>query len=282
MLLYQTLHRCSSVVLSLLSHCPKRQLSSLRVKRDRANSLVMADISWKSITALVLCCIALVTLASIPEGHDTIAKIFTDVHGMGNLGKLIFMLLYVEAMLLGFPISVLDLALVFLYTWQEAYIMAWFGSMLAATVCYLNSRFLFRASTDEMMKSRPILAALHKTLHDNPWKYIILLRLIYVPGFVMNYGLPAIGVEFFPYIASEMIVRTPSIAWHIVLGINGKSLRDSIAIWHFTDKSLTILAVIVGLSLLGLIGLFKLTKAVMHEVMLNSEAAQPNSSESHK
>jgi uncharacterized membrane protein YdjX (TVP38/TMEM64 family) len=207
---------------------------------------------------------------SFPSTHETIAHIFADVYSMGDLGVLVFILLYVEAMLLGFPITVLDLALVFLYPWDQAYLMAWFGSLLAAVVVYFNSKFLFRASAGELMQERPFLAALHKTLHNNPWKYVVLLRLIYLPGFVMNYGLPAIGVDLVPYIASEMLVRTFSIAWHIVLGVNGKSLRDSIAVWHFNDKSLTILSVILGLSALGLVGLWRLTRTVMQEVMQHS------------
>mmetsp|Transcript_16952 Transcript_16952/g.30464 ORF Transcript_16952/g.30464 Transcript_16952/m.30464 type:complete len:239 (+) Transcript_16952:3381-4097(+) len=226
----------------------------------------MADYSWRSVSVVVLCSVILVTLASVPAGHEVVAEIFTDIHGMGELGRVVFLLLYVEAMLIGFPITVLDIALVFLYPWQEAYLMAWFGCLMAASVVYLNSRFLFRASTDQLMKENQTLAAVHKVLERNPWKYIILLRLIYLPGFIMNYGLPAIGVHYIPYIASEMIVRTPSIAWHILLGINGKSLRDSIAIWQFSDKSLTILLVIIGLSALGLFGLWKLTRAVMQEV----------------
>ena len=141
---------------------------------------------------------------AIPETMHFVVRLVLRVHSMGVAGLLVFFACYPVALAVGFPVSLLDMVVGFLYPWVLALLVVWVGKTVGCAVCYCIVRWLFADAFQFWAHKVSILRALTHLLHLRPWKYSFLFRLIYLPTTLKNYGLAALRTPFLPYFLSSV------------------------------------------------------------------------------
>ena len=141
---------------------------------------------------------------------------------LGMPGVIAFAGVYVVAVVLLAPVWPLSIAAGLAFgVWGIPLVIV--SATMGASLAFLVARFLVRRRVADLMRRRPVLEAIDKTVTDEGWKVVVLLRLSpLVPFNLQNYFLGATDIGFFPYLVATFFGMMPGAAAYVYLGILGR------------------------------------------------------------
>lgn len=142
---------------------------------------------------------------------------------LGAWGPLVFVLVYVLAVLLLLPGSVLTMAAGALFGLALGTATVSLSATLAAALGFLIARYLARERIVRRLQSSPRFAALDRAVAEGGWKIVALLRLSpAVPFNVQNYIYGLTGIRFWPYVLTSWLTMLPGTLLYVYLGHLGR------------------------------------------------------------
>ncbi len=158
----------------------------------------------------------------VPVGPALI-ELETWVAGLGPWGPVVFGLIYVAAVVLLVPASVLTLIAGALFGLGVGTIVVSLSSTLGAALSFLIARYLARDAIARRLSQTPRFAAIDRAIAENGWKIVAMLRLSpAVPFNIQNYLYGLTGIRFWPYVLTSWIAMLPGTFLYVYLGHAGR------------------------------------------------------------
>jgi uncharacterized membrane protein YdjX (TVP38/TMEM64 family) len=178
--------------------------------------------SFRPRTAVALW--VLVVLAALVAGRALdapalLVRALEWIRGLGPLGAVIFVLLYVLATVLFLPGSILSLGAGAVFGVVKGGIMVSVSATLGATAAFLVGRYLAREWVTRKVEGHPRFAALDEALAREGWKVVALMRLSpVVPFNLLNYVFGVTRVRLRDYVLASWIGMMPGGIMYVYLG----------------------------------------------------------------
>jgi uncharacterized membrane protein YdjX (TVP38/TMEM64 family) len=234
--------------------------------------------AWKALCPVLVLVLIVCTIGGAfmyPPSFHYISKLFLHVYAMGDEGALIFFLAYPISMAVGFPVTVLDITVGFLYSWKLAFPISWAGKAAGCALCYCIAGCMLQTTFQAWAQNHPFLRKLSIVMRRYPWKYCFLLRIIYIPGAVKNYGLAALQVPFIPYFFSSVSITFFNSMWQVTLGREGKTLYQAMNV-SLSPQEIGFLIVAGAISLAAIVILVLYTHRVLKNIDDVTELREPH------
>jgi uncharacterized membrane protein YdjX (TVP38/TMEM64 family) len=172
------------------------------------------------------------------------------IKGLGLLGPVVFVLLYVIATVLLIPGSALTLAAGAIFGLWVGAATVIVGANLGALCSFLLAKTKLRAKVSEWAAANPKFAALDRAIGQNGFKMVTLTRLS--PAFpftLLNYLLGVTSVKTIPYVLANSLGMLPATFLYVYFGsLAGDTLTGaasgSASTWQFVLKIVGLLATI--------------------------------------
>lgn len=227
---------------------------------------------------LILAAIAVVGLlvASrlLPVG-EYLRQVLEGVRGLGPLGGVLFVLLYIVSTVLFFPGSVLTIGAgaVFGLAWGFAVVSA--GSTLGAVAAFLVGRFVARDAVARKIAGNERFAAIDRAVGREGFKIVLLTRLSPVfPFNLLNYAYGLTTVQFWPYVLASWIGMMPGGLLYVYLGTAAGDLAGAGSgegnAWSLALKLVGLAATIAVTVLIT-----RVARRALREATEGAAAAQP-------
>jgi uncharacterized membrane protein YdjX (TVP38/TMEM64 family) len=142
----------------------------------------------------------------------------------GVWGGVLYGAVYVVAVLLFVPGSVLTIGagLVFGLLWGTVIVSI--ASTVAAALAFLIARYVARRRVEALAKRNEKFRAIDQAVCEQGWKVVALLRLSpLVPFSVSNYLYGLTPVSFGPYVLASWIAMLPATVLYVWLGAAGRA-----------------------------------------------------------
>lgn len=183
-----------------------------------------AKIRWVALVVVGLSILALARVVPVQELLDSVQH---WLDGLGPLGIVVFVAVYVLAALMFVPGSVLTAAsgALFGLVWGTAAVSA--ASTIAAAIAFLIARHLARDAVERKAATNPRFRAVDRAIGQGGWRIIALLRLSpAIPFSLGNYLFGLTPVRFWPYVVASWLAMLPGTFLYVYLGYVGrKGLR---------------------------------------------------------
>jgi uncharacterized membrane protein YdjX (TVP38/TMEM64 family) len=177
---------------------------------------------WVGLALLV---VAVAGAAFVLPVGDWITVFEHWIRGLGFWGVAIFALLFVATTVVLAPDWPLSIAGGFVYGfWALPVVLV--AATVAATLAFLAGRYLLRDRVRRFLVGRPKLAAIDRTVAEDGWKIVALLRLSpAVPFNLQNYLFGVTAVPLLDYVAATAVGIVPASAFYVYLGALGNAAR---------------------------------------------------------
>ncbi len=175
---------------------------------------------WGCITliAVIFCQIQFGLITKIPT-------LIEYIESLGNVGKCLFVLVYVLACICLIPGSPLTLGAGATFGFWNGLLLVSIGSTLGATAAFLISRYLARGFIEKKINESHKFSAMDMAISREGWKIIFLARLSpIIPFFLLNYALGLTKIRLVAYIISSWAGMIPSTVAYTYLGSLGKTI----------------------------------------------------------
>jgi uncharacterized membrane protein YdjX (TVP38/TMEM64 family) len=141
------------------------------------------------------------------------------VRGLGTIGALVYIFVYIAAAVLMFPASLLTLAAGFLYGPLWGTLLVSPTSVLAATLAFLLGRSVAREWIKHRIETNPRFSAVDAAVGENGAKVVFLLRLSPIfPFTLLNYSLGLTRVRLRDFILASFVGMLPGTFLYVYLG----------------------------------------------------------------
>ena len=169
------------------------------------------------------------------------------IDGMGALGGVLYGAVYVVAVLLFVPGSVLTIGagLVFGLLWGTVIVSV--AANVAAALGFLIARHLARGRVQKLAKTNKRFGAIDAAIREKGWKVVVLLRLSpLVPYSLSNYLYGLTSVRFGPYVLASWAGMLPGTVLYVYLGVAGRAAagRRSAGEWALLAAGLVATAAV--------------------------------------
>jgi uncharacterized membrane protein YdjX (TVP38/TMEM64 family) len=152
-----------------------------------------------------------------------VQELFRDalawISGLGPLGPIMFIGLYIVACVLLLPGAILTLGAGAIFGFVQGAVAASVGATLGATCAFLIGRYLARDWVARRVAGNPRFAAMDEAVAREGWKIVLLTRLSPVfPFNVLNYafGLTRVGLR--DYFLASWLGMIPGMFMYVYLG----------------------------------------------------------------
>ncbi len=173
-------------------------------------------IKWASV-ALVALSILLI-LRRLPLG-PVVQALEEWVAALGVWGPVVFVVLYVVAVVFVFPASPLTLAAGALFGLAGGIAVASVGSTTGAALAFLVARYLARDRVAKWVECYPRFAAIDRAVGAGGWKIVAMLRLSpAVPFNLQNYLYGLTRIRFWPCVLTSWVAMLPGTFLYVYLG----------------------------------------------------------------
>lgn len=179
---------------------------------------------WRWIV-LVLAAAALIVASRVLPMGDWLRLFQTWVAGQGPWGGVLYGAVYVFAVLLFVPGSVLTIGagLIFGLLWGTVIVSA--ASTTAAAAAFLIARYLARDRVEALARRNEKFGAIDRAIREKGWRVVALLRLSpLVPFSLSNYLYGLTPVAFGPYVLASWIAMLPATLVYVWIGAAGKAV----------------------------------------------------------
>jgi uncharacterized membrane protein YdjX (TVP38/TMEM64 family) len=151
--------------------------------------------------------------------HQLYLGIMAWMSGLGPLGPILFILLYIVAAVLFIPGSPITLGAGAIFGFFNALIIAQIGSTLAAACAFLVGRYVARERVARRIRRKSKFKAIDEAVGKEGWKIVLLTRLS--PAFPfnpLNYALGLTKVRFKTYLWATFIGIIPGELVFVYIG----------------------------------------------------------------
>jgi uncharacterized membrane protein YdjX (TVP38/TMEM64 family) len=171
--------------------------------------------------------IAVIFLAALQPGlKEALKEALNWIAGLGPLGYLLFVLLYVLGCIAFLPGAVLTLGAGFLFGVIKGTLAVSVGSILGATCAFLVGRYLARNWVAQRIAGNRRFRAVDEAVGREGWKIVLLTRLSPVfPFNLLNYAFGLTSVRLKHYFFASWVGMLPGTIMYVYLG----SLAGSLA-----------------------------------------------------
>lgn len=158
---------------------------------------------------------------------DWMDALEAHVKGMGLLGGILYVAVYVVASLLFVPGSILGLGAGYVFGITGGMAVVWVGVILAAAAGFLVARYLARDRVERLARRSAKFGALDAAIGMSGWKAVGLVRLAaVVPFSLANYFFGLTSVRFVPFVAATAVSMLPGLFFYVYVGAAGKTLGE--------------------------------------------------------
>tara|TARA_B100001250_G_scaffold414274_1_gene451664 strand:+ start:3014 stop:3694 length:681 start_codon:yes stop_codon:yes gene_type:complete len=145
-----------------------------------------------------------------------LSEYFSWFQENGELGVLIFILLYIIFGIIALPASFHKYLAGVLYGFGPGILIAWIGSMLGAIAPFLLGKKWMNPYARKALSDYPALSGLEEIVVDEGAKVVALTRVsLVIPYGVLNYAFGATDIRFKDYLIGNLAMIVPAImyAW---------------------------------------------------------------------
>jgi uncharacterized membrane protein YdjX (TVP38/TMEM64 family) len=146
------------------------------------------------------------------------------VGGLGALGIVIFIVVYVIATVLLVPGSALTIGAGFVFGLGWGLLAVSLGSTIGAALAFLIARFVAREKITSIARKNENFGRIDAAIGEQGAKLVFLLRLSpLIPFNLSNYFYGLTAVEFWPYVLASWIGMLPGTLLYVYLGTVGRA-----------------------------------------------------------
>jgi uncharacterized membrane protein YdjX (TVP38/TMEM64 family) len=176
--------------------------------------------AWRYL-GFALAAAALIAAGFFLPVSDWIAFLQTWVNRFGAWGPVVFAFIYIIAVVVLVPGSVLTISAGLAYgLWGLP--ISLIAATIGASIAFLIARYLARDKVRGFVEGRRRLHAVEQAVSEGGWKIIGLLRLSpLVPFNLQNYVLGVTSVSFWEYVAATFVCMIPGALVNIYIGMIG-------------------------------------------------------------
>ena len=123
------------------------------------------------------------------------------------------------------PASPMELSISYIFGFWRGFTIVYFGKLCTCLLAYILSRSCLRSWAHEVFSKHEVLRAFESECVSRPWRVAFLLRAVYIPLPVKNYGGGALGLPPLPWSVATLIVEVPDTYFTAALGSAARSVR---------------------------------------------------------
>lgn len=169
----------------------------------------MSSRTLKAIVAIAIVAAFVVAIRAFPIAL-WLEQFKVWVQGMGILGYVLYVLVYMLCCVLLIPAFALTLGAGAIFGFVAGSIVVLLGATLGASLAFLLARTVLRHRVEKFVESHPKIAAVDKAIGREGVKLMLLCRLSGFPPFTwVNYGFGLTGVRFSHYVLTTLFGIIP-------------------------------------------------------------------------
>ena len=124
------------------------------------------------------------------------------------------------------PASPMELSISYIFGFWRGFTIVYFGKLCTCLLAYILSRSCLRSWAHEAFSKHEVLRAFESECVSRPWRVAFLLRAVYIPLPVKNYGGGALGLPPLPWSVATLIVEVPDTYFTAALGSAARSVTE--------------------------------------------------------
>lgn len=209
----------------------------------------MTDRAKKWIPLIVLgAVVAMLIAGNYLDLGTRIAELRAWIASLGNAGPLVFVGIYVVAVVAALPGSALTLSAGILFGTVWGVLLVSVGSTIGASLAFLISRYLARDAAAQWVAKHERFTKLDRLTEQHGWIIVLLMRLVPIfPFNLLNYGFGLTRVRFWTYVLWSWIGMLPGTIVYVVGGDAVSQSLDGKVPWTL------VIALIVAIVIVALI-----------------------------
>ena len=179
-------------------------------------------------TALIFLGVVIVVLAvaGFLDLGARIAELRVWIASLGHAGPLVFVGIYIVAVVAALPGSALTVSAGILFGSVWGVVVVSIGSTIGASLAFLISRYLAREPAADWLAKNERFRKLDRMTEQHGWIIVLLTRLVPIfPFNLLNYGFGLTRVRFRTYVLWSWIGMLPAT---IVFTVGGDALSQSL------------------------------------------------------
>jgi uncharacterized membrane protein YdjX (TVP38/TMEM64 family) len=210
---------------------------------------------WRPIVLIVVI-VAVLILARVFGLGQRLGQLRDWIETLGIWGYLVFVLIYIAAVVIGIPGSAITIAGGVLFGSVVGIILVSIGSTIGASLAFLVARYFARDAIVRWLSSRERFSRLDRLTEEHGAIMVAITRLIPIfPFNLLNYGFGLTRVHFWTYAFWSWLCMLPGTVLYVV----GTDAFANIARGQVSWVLIVIVAVALGIVvLLGMLARRKL------------------------
>ena len=175
-------------------------------------------LKWKVILGILLAA-ALFAAARFFHVQDLLDTALKWIRGLGALGPLIFVLIYILATIFFLPGSVLTLGAGAIFGLVKGSVIVSIAATLGAVCAFLVGRYLARGWVEKKIQGNERFTAIDETVAREGWKIVGLTRLSPIfPFNLLNYAYGITKVSLRDYFLASWVGMLPGTVMYVYIG----------------------------------------------------------------
>src|ERR1035437_2411449 len=171
---------------------------------------------WRPLILVILLS-AFIILLRFSGAADKLTDVREWINGLGSWGPLVFVLIYILAVVLALPGSAITIAGAALFGSVWGVVLVSIASTTGASICFLVSRYLARDFILRKFAQNEKFLKLNRLTEEHGAIVVAITRLIPLfPFNVLNYGFGLTGVRFRTYVFWSWLCMLPGTILYVV------------------------------------------------------------------
>jgi uncharacterized membrane protein YdjX (TVP38/TMEM64 family) len=202
---------------------------------------------WWRPVVLIAALIVIFILARIFGIGERLGELRTWITTLGGWGPVVFLLLYIAAVVAAIPGAAITVAAGALFGSIVGVILVSIGSTIGAGLCFLIARFFARGAVTRWTSSNEKFQKLDRLTEEHGAIIVAITRLVPLfPFNLLNYGFGLTKVPFYTYLLWSWICMLPGTALYVVgADAFAKGLSEGRVPWGLIG-AVTVVAILLG------------------------------------
>ena len=150
---------------------------------------------------------------------DNIEKLKNILISYGIITPLVMILLMIIGNILGISTVTFSILSGYLYGLFYGFLLAWIGVIIAFTIVFINSRYLFHDFFIKVFKKNILVQKVESYIVKyNIWAAIILRAVYVIPSGILNYAFSFTSIKLSNYVVGSAIGFIPVISINVSFG----------------------------------------------------------------
>ena len=184
--------------------------------------------------------------------------------------KIAFAVLVFLATVACLPITPFELAAGFLFHW-EALVIALPAKVLGCIASFIIGRFFWKDLLRSRLASRPVFQGFESAIIRSEWKFMTLIRLMYLPQWVKNYAVSILSVRIRVFIVTTTAVSCMYSLAFTYIGLSSEKMVEELQTGNAI--SVAVIACAIGFAVFGFLWISSAVRAELANYRLISTEA---------